>query len=317
MEGRRTMITSFNCAGFKGSHEYISNVVFKKCDILFLQEHWLYNFEFKCQYHATSAMDESVIRRVGRPSGGCAIIWHKDLALSVTPIETKSPRLCAVVIKSDHYNMLMCNVYMPCDENTDVNYDIYGDILFEILMLNELYSGYEFIIGGDFNVDFRRNNSRNMNLLKQFINDELLTCVTLVCPQNEYTFQCKNKDRPTRSFIDHFIVSKNLINCNIYLSHDGDNLYGHEPISIETPCISNIIPCNNVARHVIEWEKASSEHIDGYKSSLDNSFRHLTISQNVRNCNDFNCRKHDDYILNKLEEAIDIFKFCANVTLPN
>ena len=101
-------ISSFNCSGFKGNCDYISEV-YGKCDILLLQETWLYNFEFNlfnkkiptCQYHATSAMDESDIGRVGRPFGGCAIIWNKNLALSIIPVDTTSPRLCAVVIKSE------------------------------------------------------------------------------------------------------------------------------------------------------------------------------------------------------------------------
>ena len=110
-------ISSFNCSGFKGNCDYISEV-YGKCDILLLQETWLYNFEFNlfnkkiptCQYHATSAMDESNIGRVGRPFGGCAIIWNKNLALSIVPVDTSSPRLCAVVIKSKNLNIIMCNV---------------------------------------------------------------------------------------------------------------------------------------------------------------------------------------------------------------
>ena len=108
MEGRQTKVSSFNCAGFKGNYEYINETVYANCDILLLQETWLHKFEFNmfnakiknCQYHAVSAMDDSDIGRVGRPKGGCAIVWHKDLALSILPIETKSTRLCAVVVKS-------------------------------------------------------------------------------------------------------------------------------------------------------------------------------------------------------------------------
>ena len=188
-------ISSYNCAGFKGNCDYINKTVFKNCDILLLQETWLYNFEFNlfnekvknCQYHAVSAMDESDIGRVGRPKGGCAIVWHKNLALSILPIDTKTPRLCAVVVKSKKINLVICNVYMPQDTNTNDNFEIFGDTLYEILTIHEVYSGYDFIIGGDFNVDFNRNNSRNLNLLKQFINEEQLTCVTLRYPINEFT----------------------------------------------------------------------------------------------------------------------------------
>ena len=130
MDCRQTKVSSFNCAGFKSNCDYINESVYKKCDILLLQETWLYKFEFNlfnnkikdCQYHAVSAMDESDIGRVGRPKGGCAIVWHKDLALSILPIETKSTRLCAVVEKSKRINFVICNVYTPLDNNTDVNF---------------------------------------------------------------------------------------------------------------------------------------------------------------------------------------------------
>ena len=70
---------SFNCNGFKNrNYDYIRDI-FKDCDILLLQETWLYNFEHtnfpkiipECNYFAVSGMDESQITHVGRPYGGC------------------------------------------------------------------------------------------------------------------------------------------------------------------------------------------------------------------------------------------------------
>ena len=53
----------------------LMKVFIKKCDILLLQETWLYKFEFNlfndkikdCQYHAVSAMDETKIPCTGHP----------------------------------------------------------------------------------------------------------------------------------------------------------------------------------------------------------------------------------------------------------
>ena len=81
MEGKLKYST-FNCQGFKHRmYKYIKNK-FKNCDVLLLQETWLYNFEHKmfskiipdCQYHAVSTMDEAEVRRLGRPYGGCAVL---------------------------------------------------------------------------------------------------------------------------------------------------------------------------------------------------------------------------------------------------
>ena len=46
MDVRNLKVSSFNCAGFKRNHEYNNKTVFENCDILLLQETWLYNFEF-------------------------------------------------------------------------------------------------------------------------------------------------------------------------------------------------------------------------------------------------------------------------------
>ena len=46
MEGRQIIVSSYNCAGFKSNHEYINKTLFEKCNILLLQETWLYKFEF-------------------------------------------------------------------------------------------------------------------------------------------------------------------------------------------------------------------------------------------------------------------------------
>ena len=52
-------ITTFNCQGFKDRmYDYVKEI-FKQCDILLLQETWLYNFEHinfanivpNCQFH--------------------------------------------------------------------------------------------------------------------------------------------------------------------------------------------------------------------------------------------------------------------------
>ncbi|CAL4108288.1 unnamed protein product, partial [Meganyctiphanes norvegica] len=245
---------------------------------------------------------------------GLAIVWNKNLALSIIPVETASDRLCAVVIKSDNQSIVLCNVYMPCDNNTDENFEIYGDVLYEMLTLFELYRGYDFIIGGDFNVDFKRNESRNLGLLKQFIDEEMFTCVSLQCPNTEFTYE---NNRGNKSFIDHFIVSESLTNCNVNVSHDGNNLTEHKPITLETTCSSIIISNENFSQIKIEWDKSTDINISNYKNLQDQYFNQYIIPNGILDCNDFNCKQHNDCILEKLEEFIDIIKFSVNATIPN
>ena len=196
MEGKnKIVITSYNCRGInEKNHDYLNNI-FKNCDFLFLQETWLYKFQHNtldnilssCQYHALSAMDDANIARRGRPYGGCSIIWKQSLKLSVINIPTISPRICAVKIDSDNSNCLLASVYMPVDDNSDRNFEIYGDVLYELSSLITMYDDCDILIGGDFNVDFSRPNSRNLNIFKHFINDEDLICPSVNVIANNFT----------------------------------------------------------------------------------------------------------------------------------
>ena len=170
------------------------------------------------------------VGRKGRPFGGCAVLWHKNLSLAATPITTTSTRICAVDIKSDNTNFLLITVYMPNDDNSDNSYDIFGDVLSQVSSIRSTYD-QDIIIGGDFNVDFHRNNSKNLNLLKQFLQVEDLKCATLDIVNNNFT----REDRfSSRSFIDHFIVNNNILYSNIDVMYNGNNLSDHNPVVIKT-----------------------------------------------------------------------------------
>ena len=311
---------SFNCQGFKTRMlKYVENK-FKICDVLLLQETWLYNFEHKlfkkilpdCQYHAVSAMDETEIQRTGRPAGGCAVIWKKNLEVSVTPINTNSPRICAVTMKSENTKLLIMSVYMPNDDNSHSSYEEYGEVLYEISSIVEQYDEYDIVIGGDLNVDFSRNNSRNLNLLKRFLHLEDLECRTLDIINGNYTRVVSN----SRSFLDHFILSKNIKYSNVQVLYDGDNLSDHNPVTIHTNHkVRNTKP-NPCQYRVIKWENATEENIRNYKKLLDYYLRLYDLPLSVINCNNFQCGCHNDIIIEKVDEIIDIMTLCAELTIP-
>ncbi len=78
-------------------------------------------------------MDESV-PRLGRPHGGCAIVWRPEISASVTPVNCNHVRLCCVKCSlDDDSSLLIFNVYMHCDnKREDANYHEYVDIMNEI-----------------------------------------------------------------------------------------------------------------------------------------------------------------------------------------
>ena len=222
-------ITTFNCQGFKERmYDYV-NEVFMQSDLLLLQETWLYNFEHSnfnkfipnCQYYAVSSMDEAELQRRGRPFGGCAILWKRNLNLEITPVNSTSPRICAVEVKSNIFKVMLITVYMPNDN--DLNNDLYGDVLSEISSIICNYE-HDIIISGDLNVDFTRTNSQNLELLKQFSNIEELECVTLNITHNNFT---REDNLGSRSFIDHVIINKNVSYSELKVLYNGNKIQSY------------------------------------------------------------------------------------------
>ena len=137
MQRKKLKFSSFNCTGFKYRNYNYLQQLFTDTDILLIQETWLYSFQHSeidnilvgSQHHALSSMDDSDVGRVGRPYGGCAVVWHRSLSLAFVPVNTNTPRLCAVASNSEHSKILIVSLYMPNDDNTDANFYLYGDVL--------------------------------------------------------------------------------------------------------------------------------------------------------------------------------------------
>ena len=98
--------------------EYISRLL-SKCDILLLQEHWLADVQLPdlgsinhmFLYHGVSGFGDKEVL-IGRPYGGCAILWRSDINFPVNVIDIDSRRCCAVRICTDDWSLLVINVYI-------------------------------------------------------------------------------------------------------------------------------------------------------------------------------------------------------------
>ena len=190
-------ISSFNCKYFNGTlKKNFCKELLDGCDFLLIQEHWLYedNFhkfdEIDCDINlcksGKSPMDPNCIR-VGRPHGGCIILWRDSIKYDIHPIPTISNKLnCIKVISEEGYEFLLFNVYMPTDgrlsntnNNTNSsNLNEFQDILAEISVICQSNPTSFIIAGGDFNSDFSRN-TLQVNELKQFCVDQSLESSTL------------------------------------------------------------------------------------------------------------------------------------------
>ena len=310
-------ITTFNCQGFKDRmYDYVKEV-FLKCDIMLLQETWLYNFEHtnftniipNSQFHAISSMDETNTQRKGRPFGGCAILWKNYITVSITPVNTTSPRICAVEVNSKQCKVLIVTVYMPNDND---NHELYGDVLSEVSSIICNYE-YDVILGGDFNVDYSRNDSQNLNLLKQFLNIEELECATLEITQNNFT---REDSLGSRSFIDHIIVSSNINYSNLKVLYNGNNLSDHNPVTIQTN--HNVLHTKNksLSCRVIDWENATKQNLENYKKHVEHFLNQYHIPSYVLNCDKYFCKTHDNILIEKADELLELMTISAELTIP-
>ena len=135
-------IISFNCKGFKSRNYDYLNDLFTKCDILMIQESWLYSFEFdqvsrilpNSIVMGVSAMQESEIRPRGRPFGGSMIIHKRNLALPILQVDALSKRICAATIIKNDVKLLLVSVYMPVSDNSEFSMN-------EFMSLDLLYPG--------------------------------------------------------------------------------------------------------------------------------------------------------------------------------
>jgi len=64
---------------------------------------------------AKSSVDISNDILRGRPYGGTAMLYCKDLAANITPVASSDPRVCAVFLMTECGPVLFVCVYTPVD----------------------------------------------------------------------------------------------------------------------------------------------------------------------------------------------------------
>lgn len=94
-------------------------------------------------------MDTSTGPLIGRPYGGVAILWRKEIFDSVTIIKCTNDRIVAIRANIGQRAILVFSVYMPTDSLT--NLPIFTDVLGEINAIIDNENVESVFILGDFN----------------------------------------------------------------------------------------------------------------------------------------------------------------------
>ena len=317
-------IVSYNSRGLSDNRQSVIKELLSINDIVFIQEHWLYNDQLHHLYnisdshmcHASSGMEMDVIHQ-GRPYGGCAIFWKKNLCKNVEMLKSYNNRIVGVKLHYEDASLLLLNVYMPCNRGNDSHEFI--DTLDAISNILREYDSDLVLFGGDFNTDFNRK-SIQTDTLRKFIDDfSFYNCFNKYKHSTDYTYI--NRATGATSHIDHLFVTHNLIDCIecINIDHRGDNFSDHDPLQVKIKIpISRLQYKKKQSNKKTKWNRASESQIDNYSSILDNFLKLIEIPFDAVHCMNLkcNCKKH----LNDIDRYCnDIVKACleaSNITIP-
>ena len=326
-------LTTYNSQGHGlNKLEYLSHLL-QDCDILLWQEHWYFNKELdtlECKFgdtfiYGVSGMDDDLLL-TGRPYGGCAILYHKNLPFKVHQIPSHNKRYCAIRMSFNDIDILVINVYMPCDIPYDKgNSDEYTSVLIDIKSTILQSDCNYVIIGGDFNANLNLKTSVNVNSLTSFLSGESL----LPCKNHgeiDYTFESKISYK--KSILDHFFVSDNFVNQSHLsgVAYGGDNLSDHCPLSLVVNVKSDVLNTRNSVCDLnadnkgtlisINWRKASAESLCDYKLTLDEYLHQVPIPWSAIKCTDVNCRIHNENIEKFHNDLIQAAIYSSQISLP-
>ena len=246
-------------------------------------------------YHAVTPMNE-IEFHVGRPHGGCAIMWKSNLACDVVPINACSKRLCCVklVLQPSNVSVLLCSVYMPCDtQYNQANLNEFNEVLEEMSFLAIAYDSDHLVFCGDFNTDFARCLSLHTRALSNFLHQESLCDLRTMpdCYHVDFTFESFVDG--SRTTIDHVFVSENLKTLvnNVYTIHSPDNLSDHCPLicEIKLPNATATQP-ERLGRSKPLWRRASPGEIDMYCLKLNTLCQEYQAPGAATECNDAFCQ---------------------------
>lgn len=319
---------SYNSRGHgKDRLDYIQHLM-SNCDILFLQEHWFLEKDIKSlelyindvHVYGVSGMNDHQLL-VGRPYGGCALLINKNVKCSFSPLSINN-RCCAGILKlPSGTEMLIFNVYMPCDTTTDLcNLATFQEVLQDISCTMSQNSHIEYVlIGGDCNTDLSRNLSLHSQALNHFVREGAFV-YALNNSFADIQFTYENIATNSRSVIDHFICSENLhLSLSQYKSiHEGQNLSDHCPIllSISMDSVCHVEKTTRRFSPKAQWNKATEADIEKYKDTLEHILSNIQLPLDGLYCNNFFCSIHSGSLNSYCDKIVAACIEASDICIP-
>lgn len=286
-------LISFNCKGVSRSKECVRRIC-NSADVIALQETWLLPHDIPClgsiddsfAYTGKSAVDTSAGILRGRPYGGVALLWKKDVFPIATVIECTSVRLCAVKLGINNRSLLVFSVYMPT--NSIDNLLEFTETLCEINAIIENNSVESVYMLGDFNA---HPGELFYNELSSFCIEQRWSCADIeLLPPESYTFV--SDAHGSRRWLDHCVLTSaaRLSVLNISILYD---IYwsDHYPVLME--CNLDLVKAKVVSisysKNKVIWGDRDSSQIKKYINICNSQLKFIDFPEQCSECADRFC----------------------------
>ena len=313
---------TYNCNSIRNNSENVRSL-FNTADIILLQEIMLSRSDLPLLNDFNDDFDniafvkdrESLCINEGRPTGGVAIFWRRNLSPYISPVIIDDTCI-GIVIDNGFNKVLIFNVYMPCDMQTLDSLDRYRSALAKLEVVIREQNVSDVIVAGDFNADpfkgrfWKELKSLQSSLSLVFIDEKL--------GSDSFTYLSPGQN--TTSWLDHilcsFSMAPHLSNVFIdYYSAICDHFCMYFDINLFVNVEDPIVYSDNLIEKMVRWDKLTKEDKLLIRSKMDD-----IILSNGLLCNDiFYCKKlgcqdpsHRSAIDEVFESVIDILLISTN-----
>ena len=282
-------ISTFNCRSVKSSITEIYDLCCVN-DFVFIQEHWLLPFELDVlnnlhpSFLATSksAVDVTSDVLIGRPYGGTAILFRKELSGNINVIESHNERICAITFATNIGPVLFVCVYMPVDLGDVECYSNYVGTCSAISALYAECDAAHLVVIGDFNCQF---GSRFYDIYTAFAEDHHLKLSDINRLSDVFTY-CRDNGACS-SWIDHCLcsnaVDEYITSINVlyqYISSD------HKPLTIIFNGLAGQIydsgvVGDNASTVAFDWSRADTYCLQQYESLLTECLNRVNVPYDI------------------------------------
>ena len=192
-----------NCNSIRKNSEIVQNLM-SSHDIILLQEiflveddiNFLGNLNILFEFAAVPSSVNLNSGFRGRPKGGLAILWRRFLNQYVRPI-IFSNRIMGIELSIEDKNILIINVYFPCDYRDLHSLILYRTVLAEMANIFDSSNADTIVIAGDMNCDPFK--GRFFAELCEFVNHYNCMVADLCLPVNSFTYLSAGNSTVTRS----------------------------------------------------------------------------------------------------------------------